>query len=139
MLPEEAVYWTPAAEQRLTGLEHRGEPAVGGDVGIQWILAFVDHPEQRLAAPGLAQVIPRRCAVHLFRGQPPRIDERLEEVEVISPAGIHHPHRRQDEVRAVARVVRIRRRELHSPARHPELQPRLPGGRLQRCLLYDFS
>ena len=64
MQSEEAVLDLPAVEDRLTLFEEPGDPGVA-DVGIKRLEHVVNHPEDGLAALGLAEVIAPCCAVHL--------------------------------------------------------------------------
>ena len=61
-------------------------------MGIKWCLHVVYHPEDGLAISGLAETVTFCCVVHLFHSEFTCVDERLEEVEVVSSAGINHGH-----------------------------------------------
>ena len=103
---EEAVLNAPTFDERLASLEERGEPTVT-DMGIKGPMEVVDHPKDGLAAFGLSKEITLGGMMHLFDSQSAGIDKRLEEVELIRPTGIHHLHGRQNEVRRVARIIRV--------------------------------
>ena len=65
METEETVLDTPVADERLTGLEELGKPAVCADMGIEGTLQVVDHPVDGLAALGLAEVVTAAGTLHL--------------------------------------------------------------------------
>ena len=64
MQSEEAVANLPAVEERLTLFEDPGDPGIA-DVGIEGLEHVIDHPEDGLAALGLAEVITLGSVVHL--------------------------------------------------------------------------
>jgi hypothetical protein len=97
MEAEEAVGDAPGGDEGLTGLEERGDPG-GADVGIEGREHVVDHPEDGLAAPGLAEVIALTGMMHLIDRQMTGGDEGMEEAEVIGTTGFDHRHGGEGEV-----------------------------------------
>ena len=89
MQSEQTVHHPPVLQQGFPFLQKRGYPALS-DMGIERCHHVVDHPVDRLAAPGLAQVIAVAGPSHLFLGESASVDERLEEVEVAGPTGLDH-------------------------------------------------
>lgn len=76
-------------------------------MGIERFEHVIDHPEDGLTAAGLAEEITLRCTVHLLDSEFTGRDEGLKKIEVISTAGINHLHRGENEVKRVARIIRI--------------------------------
>jgi hypothetical protein len=107
MKAEEAVGGAPGLQEGLTLFEERGDPTIS-DMGIEGRVHVIDHPEDGLAALGLAEVIALRCMAHLLCSEFAGSNEGLEEVEVIGTTGRDHLHRGHDEVHGVARVVRVK-------------------------------
>ena len=93
MQAEEAVGDLPGGDERLTGLEKNGHPGGGADVGIEGREHVVDHPEDGLAALGLAEKIALAGMPHLPDGQIAGSDEGRKEIEVVCTTGLDHRHR----------------------------------------------
>lgn len=100
MQAEEAVGDLPGGEQGFAGFEEGRDPS-GSDMCIEGLKHVIDHPEDGLAALGLAEMITVTGAVHLVDGQFPGGDERMKKIEVISTTGFHHRHRGQHEGRCM--------------------------------------
>ena len=92
MQPEETVLDFPIGQEGFPLFEEVRDPVVT-DVRIERLEEVIYHPEDRLTALGLTEAIAFTGTLHLFGGQIAGGDERLKEVEVISPTSLNHRFR----------------------------------------------
>lgn len=87
----------PIVQEGFPLFEEVRDPVVT-DVCIERLEEVINHPEDRLTALGLTEAIAFTGTAHLLGGQIASGDERLKEVEVISPTSLDHRSRGQHEV-----------------------------------------
>ena len=106
MKAEEAVSDLPGGDERLTSLEEGRQPRRSSNMSIKRREHVVHHPEDRLAAPGLTEIIALTGMLHLLDGQVSGSDEGRKEIEVVCTAGLDHRHRGNRETDALPDIGR---------------------------------
>ena len=104
MKAEEAVSDLPGGDERLTSLEEGRQPRRSSNMSIKRREHVVHHPEDRLAAPGLTEIIALTGMLHLFDGQVAGSDEGRKEIKVIGTTGLDHRHRRDRQIDALPNI-----------------------------------
>ena len=106
MKAEEAVGDLSGGDERLTSLEEGRQPRRSSNMSIERREHVVHHPEDRLAAPGLTEIIALTGMLHLLDGQVSGCDEGRKEIEVVCTAGLDHRHRGNRETDALPDIGR---------------------------------
>ena len=101
MQAEEAVGDLPGGDERFAGLEKRGHPGRRADMSIEGHEHVVNHPEDGLAALGLAEIVALTGMPHLLDSQFAGCDEGRKEIEVICTTGLDHRHRGDRQIDAL--------------------------------------